>query len=750
MRAHGRKLAGSAGSVEVIVAFEQSFRRSAFALVMATVVLYGCSAVDIGYVLIFPAGVVAALFNEQRRWLVLSNRMLFSVMIVLAGVGILAGGILRIYPMTILVWLLSTILVGKLFQHKTNRDYVQVFALCLILFASASVTTVSIFFALVFVVLGAWLLWFAIVLNIKQEWDSTGRAGQAGHKQPAARQLGRSVLPVTSMIVVLTFIFSLFLFVAFPRVPGVIFAFGSKPQRSTGFSENVNLGAQGPIKSVDDTVMTVHVSRSKQPVQLNDTLYLRGSVLQFYTPSFQWVRYAPSYPRSRIFSSREYVTHMYSEQHEYDPQIVKVQVVQSPMTTDLLFSPNYIQGVNAISQMRIWRNVETMELVREPARPVDVVYSVYSFLEKDLLTDEYLMTSVVPPEDILASEKYYLDNSNVSERVRSLAREIVPAAATENPYETALWLKQYLARNYTYSTNVPRGATQEPIDFFLFESKKGHCELYASSFVMLARSLGIPARLVNGFAQGEYNELGKWYLFRKRHAHAWAEVKLFFPRGGKWDYWWVTVDPTPVGQPLGSGPEEMSLSYAASITDWIRVTWLMYVIEYDIHHQSALLKGAAKLGSAIRGSVEDHMEFLGKFIHGMLGNTGSDQVGPLAVVAIVVLVGIGVVVILVLLKHLLANTGGRTRRSRLRARAGASVDFYRSFLKLLARRGFKKDQCATPLEFASQVIRKAKAARRPVVDITRYFCEVRYGHHGLTPSDRDLIKQHLSSLAHME
>ena len=88
-------------------------------------------------------------------------------------------------------------------------------------------------------------------------------------------------------------------------------------------------------------------------------------------------------------------------------------------------------------------------------------------------------------------------------------------------------ITQYLRSNITYSSTVenpPSG--QDALDWFLFDSKKGFCNYYATAEVVLLRSVGIPARMVVGFAQGEF-EQPNLYVVRERDAHAWPEV--YFP-----------------------------------------------------------------------------------------------------------------------------------------------------------------------------------------------------------------------------
>ena len=93
-------------------------------------------------------------------------------------------------------------------------------------------------------------------------------------------------------------------------------------------------------------------------------------------------------------------------------------------------------------------------------------------------------------------------------------------------------------------------AGQDPLDWFLFHSKKGFCNYYATAEVLLLRSAGIPARMVVGFAQGEFDPPNH-YVVRQRDSHAWPEV--YFPGIG-----WVEFEPTsnqaPLELPLGENP----------------------------------------------------------------------------------------------------------------------------------------------------------------------------------------------------
>ena len=137
----------------------------------------------------------------------------------------------------------------------------------------------------------------------------------------------------------------------------------------------------------------------------------------------------------------------------------------------------------------------------------------------------------------------------VPDRVVDLAIEVTEAG--ENVYEQARLLEQYL-RQYPYSLEVPRPPEGRDVaDFFLFDSREGYCDYYATAFVVMARSVGIPARLVSGYVGGQYDELSGAYLVRQYNSHSWPEV--FFPGWG-----WVRFEPTG-SQPVRQLPEEIRL-----------------------------------------------------------------------------------------------------------------------------------------------------------------------------------------------
>jgi transglutaminase-like putative cysteine protease len=130
----------------------------------------------------------------------------------------------------------------------------------------------------------------------------------------------------------------------------------------------------------------------------------------------------------------------------------------------------------------------------------------------------------------------YAQEPVATPRVRELAQQVTAASPTS--YDKVKALEAWMGAHLHYSLNAPLSPPGvDVVDNFLFSSREGWCEQIASSLVVLARSVGIPARLVTGFVPGQLDELtGRWVV-RERDAHAWAEI--YFPGIG-----WQGFDPT--------------------------------------------------------------------------------------------------------------------------------------------------------------------------------------------------------------
>ena len=277
----------------------------------------------------------------------------------------------------------------------------------------------------------------------------------------------------------------------------------------------------------------------------------------------------------------------------------------------------------------------TPDLLR-PGQTYSVVSYLPNLTPKELRKDPYVFNA---PDENAA----YLDRGSLSERARALALQVTKDHSS-NQYDLVMALTSYLQQTFQYTQqlgHVPAG--RDPVDWFLFDVKKGYCEQFATAETLMLRSLGVPARLATGYSTGDYNPVLDQAVVRERDAHAWVEV--WFPNHG-----WVPVDPSP--------------GFSALAATQFPNHWAAAGIAQLIPHLTISAPMAA------------------------LGSLGALAVIPIAIV-------IALVVTLVL-------AWARTRRRRPasnRAPSGQS-ELLRLYEKVQARLGRRRAPPETPLEYS--------------------------------------------------
>jgi len=152
------------------------------------------------------------------------------------------------------------------------------------------------------------------------------------------------------------------------------------------------------------------------------------------------------------------------------------------------------------------------------------------------------------------TEHYLQLPGNFSPRVTTLAEEIT--RGKESPYDRAVAITDYLRQNIKYVDQIPAPPPNtDRLEWFLFETKQGFCNYYATAEVMMLRSVGVPTRLAVGYAQGEPNDEGTTYYVLQKNAHAWVEV--YFPGIG-WVEFEPTVSQSPIVRPEGVAQTDQS------------------------------------------------------------------------------------------------------------------------------------------------------------------------------------------------
>ena len=299
-------------------------------------------------------------------------------------------------------------------------------------------------------------------------------------------------------------------------------------------------------------------------------------------------------------------------------------------------------------------------------------------------------------------------------RIIQLAKSVTAQART--PFDKVIAIEGHLRSKYTYTLNLTGKPGDDPLTHFLFETRAGHCEYFASALTIMLRTLGIPAREVNGFLPGEYNDLAGDYIVRASDAHSWVEV--YFPGDG-----WITFDPTP------SAEESTSVFRRFEhYLDWMELSWNEWVINYDFAHQvqvaQMLQRNTRNWNESMRAWFKQKQRGSRAWLRSWLRRRGTITLAlPMALVFLLVLARYGMI-------------GAAIRRVRLHlqfrgAASGTSSNpqlasrMYAELLRLLERRGFTRAASQTPLEFAAAVSEPALAGA--VQEFTRIYGDARFG-----------------------
>ncbi|HVY54670.1 MAG TPA: transglutaminase domain-containing protein, partial [Thermodesulfobacteriota bacterium] len=292
----------------------------------------------------------------------------------------------------------------------------------------------------------------------------------------------------------------------------------------------------------------------------------------------------------------------------------------------------------------------------------------------------------------------YLQLPRLSGRVKDLADEIT--SDEDNRYDKAIAVKRYLLGNYSYTRTLERGSSDYPLEEFLFNVKKGHCEYFATAMVILLREAGVPSRIVNGFVGGTPNEHGNFYLIRESDAHSWVEV--YFPEHG-----WVSFDPTPEA---GDAPSVGILAVAASYIDYFRFRWNRYVIDFSERDQMRLLSDA-----------RDRWRFRSKSLFRVEGlKSALDK--RVALFVALILAAAWLAVSRPGIRSLL-----RLRESSPRREASA---LYEEALRFLSRKGFPKPGSMTAGEYSESLARSSCPQAPAMKALTGKYLSLRFGTSG--------------------
>jgi protein-glutamine gamma-glutamyltransferase len=600
-----------------------------------------------------------------------------------------------------LVWLT----VAKAYNRRAARDWQQMYLLAFLMLVAGSVLNADLTYGLCFLGFVISATWALTLFHLRREMEDNllvkHAADRASERVEVRRILdskrivGGRFFAGTGLLSLAIFFASAVVFLALPRVGFGFFLKNRGGLTLTGFSEKVKLGGHGVIKNDDTVMMRVEID-PKLGGRDAPEIHWRGVALDKYSHG-EWSRSygrAPDTQDAVDTPSRGVERHTLlwagargADPDDLEANLVRQDVWLEPLDSDVMFGASIPRVFERAQSARHnpRKAMKNDELRIDHSSTIH--YTVWSELETPAPDALRRATGDMP-----ASFQVYLDYPKEQITPRTIAKVLQITAGLDNNYDKAVAIQDWLQQDATYTLELADPGRQEPIDFFLFDRKKGHCEYFASAFAIMARIARIPTREVNGFLGGEWNEYQGYVAVRSGDAHSWDEV--YFPGQG-----WVTFDPTPPNRhdPLGRGGSGWR-ARLARFMDTLRFQWTKWVIEYDLVAQLSLFKS---VGTALkRGAIAIRD-----------GIVALLRLWPLVLVAIAAIVGLAY-----LRRRRRGDAMEPRARAKLRARSPIA-QVYDHVLRQLAKHGIVRDPATTPRELAARMTHPVAPQVRELTDL---------------------------------
>lgn len=573
----------------------------------------------------------------------------------LALFTLLAGGGVALQYGTILgrdagVALLAAMLALKLLESRRIRDGVVLLMLGYFLVLSNLLYTQSML-TILYVLLSVSALILAQMYLPPQHAQLSGRRAMA--------LCGRIVLQSMPLMLVL--------FILFPRIPGPLWGLPRDAHSGlTGLSDEMTPGDIGELILSQKIAFRVRFNGAVPPPS---QLYWRGPVM----PRFDGRSWS-TFPERR--GDRL--------QYQFEGNRVSYSVILEPhgrrwlYALDLPASIPEDAAITASFQLRRRRSVTEViryEMVSYPQYNTGGLSPGMRHLNLRLPQDGN------PRARELAAE-LFADYPDPAERVNAALRMF-----RDEPF------------HYTLSPPV---LGRDSVDEFLFDTREGFCEHYASSFTFLMRAAQVPARVVTGYQGGEMNELGDYFMVRQSDAHAWSEVWLE-------GQGWVRVDPTNavaperVEQGLFAALDETAslpilarqdspwLRNLAMRWDLVNNTWNEWILSYGPERQREFLR---------------HLGF---------------QDVSWSKLLLPMVLSVAMVLGLYLLMHTVGN------QQRMRRMLDPLAQGYQRFCRQLGRWGVTRQAHEGPLHFARRAAEQFPTQAREILEISHLYASLRFG-----------------------
>jgi protein-glutamine gamma-glutamyltransferase len=617
-----------------------------------------------------------------------------------------------------LVHLVLFIMVVKLFSVQTERDHAYLALIAFMMILASAVLTVDSFFLAAFALFLLLTVTTSITMDMRRSIKLSADAPSLhslGGIGAGSSRLGTSV-SFTAVVLVLSILAGAGgIFFVLPRyTSSYLNRFATQNTFASGFSNDVTLGEIGRIQQLDTVVMHVEFSpQSAVPANLK----WRGVSLNHFDGK-HWRNTTSGWAErtgadNQLDLRKPHLREVLpgTAQSALQPsEAVNYRIAVQPLGMNVVFILPVAYSIDAGSPREFDIDGNGSISLNDPTRLVRIYHGI-SRLESLSAEQKSDQNSDVPPR---VNDQYLQLPRTLDPRIASLAEQYT---AGENTfYEKAAAIERSLQSSYGYTLEMqapPNGG--DPLAYFLFQRKKGHCEYFASAMAIMLRTQGIPSRIVNGFRNGEYNDVSGRYIVRARDAHSWVEA--YIP-----SYGWMTFDPTPATPSTG----ETGWSRVALYADAMRDFWNDWIINYDFSHQETLGQRSISQGrqyfETVRQWFRQKYQVALEQVRGL--NLTVSQ-NPIAAGwrALGVVVLLAVLLSLGRIKRAVRNFL-LTRRPSQAPRAAATI-WYERMTRSLKRRGMEKIPQQTPQEFARAI--QTPSLRKSVETFTTHYERARFG-----------------------
>ncbi|MBC2605671.1 transglutaminaseTgpA domain-containing protein [Pelagicoccus albus] len=498
------------------------------------------------------------------------------------------------------------LILYRCLNHGKRREEMQLALLCLFLMIMAGILTATLVFGFQLLAFSGLVVAYLLV-NTSIEAKAGGdyeylESFVRNHNLNVLRALGSTFstrfwflgLGIFSSMVLLAAV----VFIAIPRIniDDKVSLFQMKTKQTySGFSDRIQLGEVTNIKNDTSVALRVDVpDDATVPMEPywrmlalddyeNGVFRLSDSLAELQKSPLASPYHAVRYWPDRRFSEKpsslsrdKWTFFMEPEVSRYLPLVGDFQQMTVSDLDDISIGPHtYSVALDEINSKMVSYQLEG---VRFNGVVPDVPSSAYPQFLSDPFASDVDRTASQYPKTLLQ-----LPSDDASARVfRSAAARLVNGESL-TPIEFARRATQSLWDSHSYSMSVrlPKlDGMSDPVARWFSSELPGHCELFATSFVLMARSAGFPARVVVGFKGGEWNDYENYFMVSNSDAHAWAEI---YDGVGNW----IRVDPTPgsampsIEQSTELVAEKKGISDSAAFLDSLKLLWYRRIVNFD-------------------------------------------------------------------------------------------------------------------------------------------------------------------------